>query len=101
MKNAFEASGTSPTDRTGVASTRHDLKNSPLSLADRIEQVSHAAFRKAVNSAFEKVSFMAVITSDSDLHRACVWARVSGTRAGIQDQSRHSFFRSGPFLVRA
>src|ERR1700676_826396 len=27
------------------------------------------SFRKAVNSALENVSFMAVITSDSDLHR--------------------------------
>lgn len=41
MKNAFEASGSSPTDEV-VISTRHEVKKSPLTLADRIERTARA-----------------------------------------------------------
>ena len=41
MKNAFAASGTSPTGRTSISPT-HDVKTTPLTLADRIEQTARA-----------------------------------------------------------
>jgi excisionase family DNA binding protein len=41
MINAFETSGTSPTDKM-LTSPPHDFKEVTLSLADRIERMGHA-----------------------------------------------------------
>jgi excisionase family DNA binding protein len=41
MKNAFAASGTSPTDSISISPT-HDFKTTPLTLADRIERTARA-----------------------------------------------------------